>query len=339
MRNAVSIMVFALALIIIQWAASMKGAAHFLRSLEQDYIARTIKPDTRTRLERKDKQGNEKQLAGTLPTDVPFREVEGRGLLVDVWINDKGPYAFAVDTGAGATIISVRVARAAHLALYPNRNTNVGGLSGTHSFAGQEATARNLAIGSQTNQLPAIGLIIVAENLPPDIDGVLDPTEAYSPLGYVIDMPRSVLSAFDPRATPLRIGAASSDGAVVPWLSDSESHRPYVALAPSGQRALLDTGSGFGLALSERAAKSLGIFVNIRREASDGVYDIAGGSLLARRINPATVYIGSLALHKVPTDLLSGVDAAAPSLLGRDALRPFRLTFDPLNHLIEFAPE
>lgn len=97
--------------------------------------------------------------------------------------------------------------------------------------------------------------------------------------------------------------------------------------------------SGFGLALSEQATKSLGILVNIRREASDGVYDIAGGSLPARRINPVTVYIGSLALHKVPTDFLSGVNAAAPNLLGHDALRPFRLTFDPLNRLIEFAPE
>ncbi len=51
------------------------------------------------------------------------------------------------------------------------------------------------------------------------------------------------------------------------------------------------------------------------------------------------VFVGSLALRKVPTDLLSGASTASPILLGRDALRPFRLTFDPLNRLIEFAPQ
>ncbi len=70
---------------------------------------------------------------------------------------------------------------------------------------------------------------------------------------------------------------------------------------------------------------------------SKGAQEIAGVSLVAERINLATVFIGSLALRKVPTDLLSGT--TSPILLGRDALRPFRLTFDPFNRLIEFAPQ
>jgi hypothetical protein len=45
-----------------------------------------------------------------------------------------------------------------------------------------------------------------------------------------------------------------------------------------------------------------------------------------------------MALRNVPTDILYGVGAGAPILLGRDALRPFRLTFDPLNRLIQIAP-
>lgn len=345
MRSAVSILIFALALIIVGRATSFVEAARFLRSQQQRYTTRPTEPRDRNSFRGKERGFGEKQTAATapssaLPSDVRFREVEGRGLLVDVWLNNTGPYTFAVDTGAGATIISGRAARAARLTIYANRNTNVGGLSGANSFAGQEAVARSLAIGSLTNDLPAKGLIIVAENLPPDIDGVLDPTEVYSPLGYVIDMPRRTLSAFDPRAKPLRVSDAPPDGAVVPWLYDSDSRRPYVALSTGGQRALLDTGSGFGLAVSEAAARSLGIFINSRRgtNSSNNTQDIAGANVFAQRINPATVFIGSLALRKVPTDILSGAGAASPILLGRDALRPFRLSFDPLNRLIEFAP-
>ena len=44
---------------------------------------------------------------------VRLREVRGRGLLADVWVNSAGPFIFAVDTGAGATLVSPRVSSAA----------------------------------------------------------------------------------------------------------------------------------------------------------------------------------------------------------------------------------
>ncbi len=93
MRNAVLVKVFAFALIVVQWAASMNGAAHFLRLPEQDYMSRTVEPDARNRFERKESALSGKQLARTLCSNMNFREVEGRGLLVDVWLNDKWPVA------------------------------------------------------------------------------------------------------------------------------------------------------------------------------------------------------------------------------------------------------
>src|SRR3954469_25972739 len=47
-----------------------------------------------------------------LPRSTTFREVRGRGLLLSTWINSQGPFIFAVDTGAGITVISPRVAGA-----------------------------------------------------------------------------------------------------------------------------------------------------------------------------------------------------------------------------------
>src|ERR1051325_1155313 len=66
----------------------------------------------------------------TLPGPVTFREVRGRGLLVSTWINSRGPFTFAVDTGAGITVISPRVASAAAVAIHAGPGPQIAGLSG-----------------------------------------------------------------------------------------------------------------------------------------------------------------------------------------------------------------
>jgi predicted aspartyl protease len=271
-----------------------------------------------------------------LPEPVRFRTVSGRGLVVNAWVNGAGSYKFAVDTGAGATLLSKRVAEAARVAPDGGRRVAISGLSGAAPVSGQRAVLDRLAIGDESNLLPSKGLVIVTSGLPPDVDGVLDPTEAFWPLGYVIDMPKGELSAFDPRATPVRPGDAPPDGAVVPWLSDGQSRRPFVRL-DNGRRALVDTGSGLGLAVSERAARAMGLVVDVIEDRAE-IRDLAGGSIRARRIPSINIGIGPLVLRHVPTDLLLGAESGAPIVLGREALYPFRLTFDPVNRLIRFAP-
>jgi hypothetical protein len=271
-----------------------------------------------------------------LPAPVGFREVEGRGLLAKVWVNNSGAYTFAIDTGAGATIISKHVAAESRVALAGARSVSLSGLSGVQGSAGREATLDSLAIGARENLLPGKGFVIVTDALPPDLDGVLDPTESYWPLGYTIDLPNDTISAFDPRTTPLRGLAEPPGGAIVQWFFDGTSRRPFVAL-DVGRRALLDTGSGFGLAVSEQSARAFGILSARGRERA-GVTDLGRGRVNARRVEPVTIRIGSLVLRRVPTDLLTGAANAAPVLLGRDALRPFEISFDPLSRLIRLSP-
>jgi hypothetical protein len=272
----------------------------------------------------------------TLPAPASFREVAGRGLLTRVWVNNSGPYDFAIDTGAGATIISRRVAAAARVALAGARSVTLSGLSGVQGAQGREAAPGSLAIGAPENLLPGKGLAIVTDALPSDLDGVLDPTESYWPLGFTIDLPGETISAFDPRTAPLRGVVAPPGGAIVQWLFDGSSRRPFVML-DSGRRALLDTGSGFGLAISETAARSFGI-VSTRGRERAGVRDLGRGNISARRVEPITIQIGSLLLRRIPTDLLSGAASGAPVLLGRDALHPFEISFDPVNRLIRLRP-
>jgi predicted aspartyl protease len=272
-----------------------------------------------------------------IPYEARFREVEDRGLLVKVWVNDAGPYNFAIDTGAGSTIVSNRVAQEARVAIKRGSAVNIGGLSGAYDATGREALVRSMAVGDAENTLPSRGEVIVAGGLPADLDGVLDPTDAYWPLGYVIDLPNGTIGAFNPQSNPVRTDRVPPDGAVVPWVFQSGGRRPHVKLG-DGRSALIDTGSGFGLAVTEESAHVLGI-VSGEGRSGNVVKDLGGGRVAARRVAPATVQIGGMELRRVPTYVLSGVASGSPILLGREALSPFRLTFDPLHRLIQIAPE
>ena len=268
------------------------------------------------------------QPGATIVRPVRLREVRGRGLLAEVWINSVGPFTFAVDTGAGATLVSPRVAAAARLDVRSSRSRSIYGISGRGTTA-HDANVQTLAIGNRTNYAAGSRLVIVTSGLPADIDGVLDPTEAFSPLGYIIDIPGLELSTFDPRARPLRLEDQPREGAVVRWLREGSSRRPFVQL-DNGDRALIDTGSGVGL----------GIRSNTEPDRSRASYstDISGGRVSTQRVRPMTIAIGALKLENIPTDVISGAHPDAPTLLGLSALRPFRLVFDPVNRLIEIAP-
>jgi hypothetical protein len=207
--------------------------------------------------------------------------------------------------------------------------TSIAGLSG-NAVSARHASVQSLAIGDSENYLPAKGDVMVISGLPPDLDGVLDPTEAFSPLGFVIDLPQNELSAFDPNTSPIRIKEQPDDGAVVQWIREPSSRRPFVML-DNGDRALLDTGSSMGLAIRYSGSSN-------RETRGHAVRDVGGGQISSRRVESTTISIGALTLRRVPTDLVSGTEADAPVLLGLSALRPFRLRFDPLHRLIEIAP-
>jgi hypothetical protein len=207
--------------------------------------------------------------------------------------------------------------------------TSIAGLSGVSTSA-RSASIQSLAIGDSENYLPAKGEAMIISGLPRDLDGVLDPTEAFSPLGYVVDLPQRELSAFDPQTDPIRINEQPDEGTVVRWVHQGLSRRPFVML-DNGDRALLDTGSSMGLAIRDSGSSD-------RNAPANSVRDIGGGQISSRRVAATTVSVGSLTLRRIPTDLVSGSEADAPVLLGLSALRPFRLRFDPLHRLIEIAP-
>lgn len=300
-----------IALVVGSWAVPLSGAAHLPARVgyqsAQDSTLRNRQ----------------------LPATVWFRESKARGLLADVWINGHGPYLFAIDTGAGITVLSQQLAGAARLGIVKGRTTVVAGLSGREVVAGETVVDR-IALGNVSNTMPSRVRALVVSQMPEGIDGILDPTDAFAPLGYTIDFPASHIRAFDPRVEGLNTRRQPAHGAVVPWLRMGQSDRPFVKLG-DGRLALIDSGSGFGLAVSDPRAVVLD---HARRSSTD----IGGGMIRSTRVEPTTVSIGALELRGVPTDILWGVEKGAPLILGRDALYPFRISFDPSRRLIEIAP-
>jgi aspartyl protease len=302
------------ALAAMVWAAPIVGAAHFA-----DSIVRTV--------------ALKSSAIVAQPLPARFRVEKDRGLLLRVWINGSGPYVFAIDTGAGINVIAQRVVTEISLPTKVVPSTYVGGLTSSRIVSNREAIINQIAVGERGNALPSKQTALIVSNLPPDIDGILDPTQAYAPLGYSIDMPNEQIEALGADGLRAR-GQIGAESAVVSWIRKAGDARPFVRLG-DGRLALVDTGSGFGLAVNERNAVIVGN--NGENGNTAGGRDIAGGLIGSRRVSPTTISIGELVLRRIPTDILFGVHEDAPLILGRDALYPFKISFDPRRRLIEFV--
>ena len=260
---------------------------------------------------------------------VRLRDERDRGLLAQGWINGAGPFVFVIDTGAGVSLISRNVVAQARLQVSKSRRTLVGGLSTSPIASNEETRVSGIALGQRNNNVPGSFTAAVVANLPGSIDGILDPTEVFRPYGYSVDIPNREVRVFDTASYRLSVGEVPKDGAVVRWVRQGGSERPFVRLS-DGRLALIDTGSTLGFALNEPG----------RVVGSNHIttHDLGGGSVQSRRVAPQTVSIGALVLNKVPTDVLTGVAPGTPIILGRGALFPFKITFDPSSHLIAFEP-
>ena len=285
---------------IVAWAVPIKGIAH---------------------------QRVEPLRAADIVAPIRLRDERGRGLLAQGWINGAGPFTFVIETGAGVSLISRSVADRARLSVAKSRRSLVGGFSTSPISSNEETRISGLALGRAGNNVPGSFTAAVISTLPGGIDGVLDPTDAFRPYGYSVDLPNNELRVFDTAAYRLRVTDVPRDGAVVRWMREAGSDRPFVRLS-DGRLALLDTGSPLGLALNQGG----------RSADARITHDLGGGSFQSRRIEPQTVSIGALVLNRVPTDLLTGVAPGTPIIIGRGALFPFKITFDPASKLIAFEP-
>jgi hypothetical protein len=273
------------------------------------------------------------RVSSTTIAPIRLRDERERGLLATGWINGAGPFVFAIDTGAGVSLVSRNVVAQSRLAVTRSRRPLLGGLSTSRISSNEETSISGLALGRRDNKIPGSFNAAVVASLPGSIDGVLDPSDVFEPFGYSVDLPNRELWVFDTTAPRLRLTDVPKDGAVVRWVRDGGSHRPFVRFE-DGRLALLDTGSSFGLALNGGIVAT----GSNHSKRENTIHDLGGGRVKAYEVAPQTVSIGALVLKGVPTDVLTGVAPGTPIILGRRALFPFRITFDPTARLISFEP-
>ena len=300
-KAKLAIALSSLSVAIVAWAVPLKGIAH-------QHVQRLRGAD--------------------VVAPIRLKDERERGLLAQGWINGAGPFVFVIDTGAGVSLISRNVVDRARLQQSKSRRTLVGGFSTAPIASDQETRISGLTLGHRNNNVPGSFTAAVVASLPGSIDGVLDPTEVFRPYGYSVDIPNRELRVFDTGAQRLRVTDVPKDGAVVRWVREAGNERPFVRLG-DGRLALIDTGSTLGFALNE-TGRATG-----RNRVS---HDLGGGTIQSRRVAPQTVNIGTLVLNGVPTDVLTGVAPGTPIILGRGALFPFKITFDPASRLIAFEP-
>lgn len=282
-------------------------------------------PDAGAAHQRVQRQFDEQRDIQSAPFPSPVKLRDGRdGLVANAWINGAGPFVFAIDTGAGVSLISRNVVDRARLQVTRSSRPLVGGLSTSPIASNEETSLSSLALGQPNNHLDTRAVAAVVTSLPGSIDGILDPTDVFSPLGYSVDLPNHELRVFNGQ---LRANDNPPGGTVVRWVGKD---RPFVRFS-DGRLALIDTGSGFGLALTD------GRVIGGRNHGQiENRNDLGGGHVQSQPIVPQRVSIGNMVLNGVPSDVLTGVAPGTPNILGRRALFPFKITFDPVSRLISF---
>src|SRR6267142_6442526 len=95
------------ALVAMGWAVPNAGTAPFIVKAATGDVRRLAQPPLLARL----------------------RISKDRGPLVSTWLNGRGPYIFAVDTGAGMNLITQRVVDEAQLTSRRVSPTAMGGLT------------------------------------------------------------------------------------------------------------------------------------------------------------------------------------------------------------------
>jgi hypothetical protein len=257
-----------------------------------------------------------------------FEIVEGIPI-VDVWIDGRGPFPFAVDSGATWTILSPQLARVLNLQSQASRSVSG---AGPNAVRAAEVQMDSLRVGRAV----ANGMQAYVLELPPRL---------YSPPGHkhvlgllgetffhryvtVIDYETNEIAFFD-RATYAPPGRAIA----LPITLVSGAMVPAVPVSVDADTAVfeLDTGSG-GWPIATAAFAKSGIdmrYETRRTQSAQG----AGGAYALRTICVARFGLGTEAFHDIPmyvqtNDLGISAEGDFQGNLGYQILRHFAVALD-----------
>jgi hypothetical protein len=255
--------------------------------------------------------------------------------VVSTWVNGKGPYHFALDTGAGITVLTPEFAKRA--GLIGSGSMQATGSGGTVKV--QQLVLHSVAVGRATVNDVAAAIIPLPLDFTYQGDyGTIDGVLGYSFLSHfavTIDMQHNRATLTTPSAYHTPPGAASE----VANLSDNT---PVVRARVDGINGFfkLDTGDNGWLTLTAPFVAAHGF----ARRYPGGVPELfegVGGMDRARTVRIRQFIIGGATLRDEPTSLsltTTGMLGGMTGNVGHDILRRFVFTVDYARKRVDFTP-
>ena len=270
--------------------------------------------------------------------ETSFRLVGGENplIIVPASVNDRGPYEFILDTGAGTSLLSPRVAEALGIAATGSREGS--GAAGRVTVA--LASAESLAIGGARRAPMPLAITAEVDRIGTAIGHPIDGDIGYDflkafrvTIDYQKRLVRLVQGAYESAGrghllraeVAFRLAGPAKPLVLVPAFVNGRGPHTFV----------VDTGAS-ATVLSPALAHSLSI-----RSAAPGTMIGAGGTLQASVGRATSLAVGGASLDDltvVVADFLDGlgkvVGATLDGIVGYNFLRHFRVTLDYPNRVL-----
>jgi predicted aspartyl protease len=257
-------------------------------------------------------------------------------ILIPGSVAGRGPYDFILDTGAGTTLLSTRLAD--ELGIEPSGSKQGAGAAGKVTVA--LATVPSLAIGGVVREFMPIAITAEVERIGTALGTRIDGCLGYDflkdfrvAIDYGKQLVRLRQGAFDPvSATPVtrsevafRLAAPTKPLVMIPAFVNGQGPFAFA----------LDTGASTSV-ISPAVALALGI------ERGAGTAMTGGGGMLQATIGRvASLAVGSATAADVAvvvSDFVEQIGQAVggkvDGVVGYNFLRRFRVTIDYPNHLL-----
>jgi hypothetical protein len=261
---------------------------------------------------------------------VPMRLSDGR-FWTSVWLNGKGPYRFALDTGSVAYVVAPKLVTQADLAYAPSQN--VIGLTGT-AHARREYWAKDVVIGGALRDNAAT---FIANPLGSELTFGLLPVGLLMLKPTEVDFTDGQLRIYETGGPDLTHYQRLSDGVI-------RDRALYATAYLDGERyrLQLDTGDPGGVTLFASTVRRRGLWNRFPKWTPDDGAGLTEG-YKGRDVRMQSLTLGDVTMKSpvvqlIAPDTIDNATDAADGLLGLDALRRLSLFVDAGDNSLWVKP-
>jgi hypothetical protein len=260
-------------------------------------------------------------------------------LVVSAMVDGKGPYHFVLDTGAGITVVTPKLAEAVGLTA---AGSDIAHGTSDQTVAARLTTLKSLAVGTAMQADVAAAIVPLSLDLTYQgaygtIDGIVGATFLRN---YVVS-----LDIAGGRATfaPTSAQNPLEKGKALP-LTFTANYIPVVGAIVEGAPGSfeIDSGNNDDLLLTQSFASAHGVGSGYRAPIHSEYVGV-GGSASSTRIRAASISVGPFILHGIPAEISqakSGVlqRDGLDGNFGYDVFRQFVVTIDYGNARLYLQP-